>query len=287
MDLAAPGILLEGPVGTGKTWGACTLAQAGIETSVLMLEPFADVLLAWEQHAELAPCTEGGLLHYSVVSPGGIDWDTMIKNASIIQSSSYETLSKMKAGVNKQSYGQFGEVLKHLSNFTCQRCGKVLGPVDSWSPDRALVVDGMSSLSTMAMDLVVGAKPTKSMGEWGVAMDNLERLVQKLATDLSCWFVLIAHLERETDEVSGGVKLMTSTLGRKLSPRIPRYFHEVIMTRRQGEEFTWTNTDPTADLKNKLLPLADKLPASFVPMVETWRSMAADQGATGPSHATA
>lgn len=282
MAIAAPGILLQGPVGTGKTFGAASLVEAGIDTRFLMLEPFADVLLKFEQDRGIPPCTEpgdGARLHYRVISPANQGWDVMLKNAQTIQTMNFEALSKLKAGLNNNEYGQFVDVLKSLSNYTCDRCGQSFGPVDNWGTDTGLVVDGMSSLATMAMDLVVGAKPTKAMGEWGVAMDNLERLVQKLATDLRCWFILLAHIEREVDEVNGGIKLMTSTLGKKLAPRIPRFFHEVILAQRTGEEFSWSNADPAVDLKNKLLPLNGKLPASMVPLVEAWKDMARQQGA--------
>jgi hypothetical protein len=273
MAYKAPGILLEGPTGSGKTTSACTLARANISTRFILTEPFADVIAKYESDHGLKPCTDGGLLHYHEIPVASGDFATMIKNAQLINSMNFETLSKLKSGMNKDTYGQFINLLETLSNYTCQRCNENFGAVDDWTTDTALVLDGLSGLSQMAMDLVVGAKPTKAVGEWGVAMDNLERLINKLATDLTCWFVLLAHIERETDEITGGLKLMTSTLGRKLAPRIPRYFHEVILCVHNGREYNWSTTEVNVDLKHKLLPMSDKLEASFVPLVTKWKQI--------------
>lgn len=282
MATAAPGILLQGPTGTGKTWGAASLVEAGVDTRFLMLEPFADVLMSFEQARGLTPCNKTPVgepaLHYKTIVASASNWDTFIQNATTIQQMNYEGLSKLKGGMNKTDYGQFIEVLKSLANYTCDRCGKNFGAIDDWGPDTGLVIDGLSSLSVMAMDLVVGAKPTKAQGEWGVAMDNLERLIQKLSFDTRCWFILLAHIEREVDEVNGGVKLMTSTIGRKLSPKIPRFFHEVILTRQLGTDYQWSTADPQVDLKHKFLPLSDKLPPSMKPLVEAWLKLTAEQG---------
>jgi len=133
------------------------------------------------------------------------------------------------------------------------------------------VVDSLSGLNIMAMTLVVGSKPTKAMSDWGVAMDNLEKLLQKLCTDTKCHFVLTAHLERETDEVSGGIQLMASTLGRKLAPKIPRFFDDVICCQRNGSEFTWSTAALNVDLKARNLPIGDRLEPSFVPLIKHWK----------------
>jgi hypothetical protein len=122
----------------------------------------------------------------------------------------------------------------------------------------------------MAMDMVVGAKPTKNPGDWGVAMDILARLLDKFADDTRCHYVLISHLEREKDEVTGAIRNMPSTLGQKLAPKIGRNFDDVVMAKENLGDFYWTTVDASTELKNRNLPKADKQKPSFVPLIESW-----------------
>jgi len=121
------------------------------------------------------------------------------------------------------------------------------------------------------MDLVTGAKPTKSLPDWGVAMDNLERLIDRWTMGVPCHFVMTAHLEREKDEITGAIKNMPSTLGQKLSPKIPRYFDDAIMCKRAGDKFTWSTADTNTDLKSRNLPIAENQIPSFKAIFEAWK----------------
>ena len=85
-------------------------------------------------------------------------------------------------------------------------------------------------------------------------------------------FVLIAHVERETDMVLGGTKLMASTLGRALAPKIPPMFSDVILTTRQGDKWNWDTANVTADLKTRNLAIRGDLPPSFGPIIEKWKA---------------
>jgi hypothetical protein len=175
--------------------------------------------------------------------------------------------------INKRKYGQFIEVLTTLSNFKCDRTGETFGAVDDWDSSRVLVVDSMSGLSIMAMNLVTGSKPVKSMADWGIAVDNLERLTTKLCVDTKCHFVLLAHLERETDETTGAISIMASTLGKKLAPKLPRFFSDVIMSKREGEKFSWSTAAFNVDLKTRYLPIKDGLAPDFRPIIDKWRAL--------------
>jgi hypothetical protein len=193
----------------------------------------------------------------------------MLDSARKINTLTYESLSKLK-DINKREYAQWMDVLVNLHNFKCQRTGEEFGDVSTWSTDRAIVIDSLSGLNIMAMNLVIGSKPTKSQSDWGVAMDNLERLLQKLCTDTQCHFVLTAHLERESDEVTGGIQLMASTLGRKLGPKVPRYFDDVVCCQRNGSQFSWSTAAMNVDLKARNLPIADNLEPSFEGIITPW-----------------
>jgi len=264
--IPAPKIMLVGAAGTGKTYCLQTLARMGLEVFLIPTDNTYDSII---QSVEADSPTDRRI-HWHYIPAAEPSWNDMIASAKKINQLSFEGLSKLK-DIQKSGYRQFLDMLGTLADFKCDRTGKAYGPVDSWGTNRAIVIDGLSGLSTMAMDLVVGAKPVKAIGEWGVAMDNLERLINKLCTSTRCWFVLVAHLEREHDEISGGVQLMASTLGRKLAPRIPRFFHDVIHTQREIADFSWSTATLNVDLKAKNLPIAAGLQPDFAQILKSWQ----------------
>lgn len=260
---AGTNTLLQGPTGSGKTYAIRTLIDAGITPFVLSTEPGIASSLG-----DLPP----DKLHWHYIAPAAPDWADMLDTAKKINTMSQEMLCK--ATFSKQKYNQFYEVLSSFANFTCDRTGESYGSVDNWNTDRAIVVDSMSGLNIMSMDLVVGAKPIKSPGDWGIAMDNLERLINRLSSGTHCHFVLTSHLEREKDDISGRVTLMVSTLGQKLAPKIPRFFDNVILARKDVDSsYYWANQGHNIDLKTRhIIPQSEKLPPSFIQIIENWKT---------------
>jgi hypothetical protein len=260
-SIPGPKILLVGSTGSGKTHAIKSLLDAGLEVFCIFTEPGMEVLSD----------TDPNRLHWHYIPPSAPSWEAMLDSATKINTMSFESLTK-QGDINKRQYTEFLNLIRCLANFHDDRTGKDFGPVDSFSPEtRAVVIDSLSGLNIMAMNLVAGSKPVKSMADWGVAMDNLERLITKLTVDVPCTLVMTAHLEREQDEVTGGVQLMASTLGKKLAPRLPRFFSDVIHCRRDGTNFFWSTASMNVDLKARNLPISDKLPASFVPLLKTWK----------------
>lgn len=256
-----PKILLVGATGSGKTHSIRTLLDAGFEVFCVFTEPGMEVLSD----------TDPERLHWHYVAPAAPSWEAMLDSATKINTMSFESLAK-QGDINKRQYTEFLDLVRTFANFHDDRTGKDFGPVDAFDPKtQALVVDSLSGINIMAMNLVAGSKPVKSIADWGVAMDNLERLITKLTVAVPCTVVMTAHLEREQDEVTGGVQLMASTLGKKLAPRLPRFFSDVIHCKRDGTNFSWSTASINVDLKARNVPIGDKLPASFVPLIENWR----------------
>ena len=254
-------VLLMGPTGAGKTHALRTLVDQGLEVFALFTEPGMEVV----------GDIPSDKLKWAYVPPATAGWEVLLRNAQRINSMSYEGLSKM-GDLNKKDYGQFLKIVSTLANFVDERTGEEFGAVDQFGTGRVLYLDSLTGLSKMAMDLVVGAKPTKSMPDWMVAQDNLERLIDMLTNSTRCHFVMTAHLERETDEVTGGVQLMASTLGRKLAPKLPRNFSDVIHCVRRGEEFLWSTASPNVDTKARNLPISDRITPDFGQVLEKWKS---------------
>lgn len=258
--LPGPNVLLVGASGVGKTTSIKTLIAKGIT-------PFC---IFAEQGFEVLGDIPADKLHWQYIKPVSVPWTTLIEMNKNITAMSHDAVTAMK-DAQKGKYIGFVQLLTALNNFKCDRDGKEYGDVCTWGTDRALVIDGLSGVSIMAMREVVGGKPTMHQGEWGTAMNLIEGLVQKLTSDLRTTFILMSHAEREVDEVSGGSKLMASTLGRKLAPKLPRFFSDVIFARKDGEKFTWTTIEPNADLKNRNLPLAANQSPDFGPLIENWK----------------
>ena len=209
-------------------------------------------------------------LHLKYISAAASSWDALKDAARRINIMDYKSLTEIKSGIAKEKYGQFLDLLDCLSNFTSDR-GVNLGPVDTWGPDRALVVDSLSGLNMMAMNLMIGGKPAAHQGEWGVAMNAEEQLIYKLCADLKCFFVLTSHLDKEMDEVLGKPQFMAAALGRKLAPKLPRLFSDVILAYREGDKFWWSTSAIDVDLKSRTLPLRAKIDPDFGQIVESWR----------------
>ena len=253
--------LLLGATGSGKTYSLRTFIDAGITPFILATEPGVESTLG---------DIPADKLHWHYIPPANISWAELADSAKKINQFDIKTLSGL-SDINKRKYTQWMDILDQCANFVCQRTGEEFGDVTTWGPDRAFIVDSLSGLNVMAMNLVVGSKPMKSMADWGIAMDNLERFIMKLTTDTRCYFVLTAHLEREHDEITGGTTVTASILGKKLAPKLPRFFDDVVMCQQKAGKFTWTTTSMGADLKGRNLPLSDQIEPSFKQIVERKR----------------
>lgn len=260
--------LLVGPPGSGKTTSLITFIEAGLDLFVIGTDPgFEESILDAVERKGL-PLDK---LHYQYIAPASAPWSALLEAAGKVNMMGYDNLSSLKSGISKDGYRQFIHLLSAMSNFVDHRTGKEHGPIDDFKEDCCFAVDSLSGINVMAMDLMIGGKPTAHQGEWGVAMNMEEKLILKLTSDLKCFFVLTAHIEKEPDLVTGIPITMVGALGRKLAPKLPRTFSDVILSVKEGNKFTWSTAAINVDLKSRSLPIADNMPATFVPIVETWR----------------
>ena len=79
-------------------------------------------------------------------------------------------------------------------------------------------------------------------------------------------------MERETDAVLGGVKIMVSSLGKALGPKLPPMFSDVILTAREGSKFSWDTGNAMADVKTRNLTIAQGLAPDFGAIIAKWKS---------------
>lgn len=260
--------LLEGPAGTGKTYAIGELAETGLEVFYLALENGLESLLGYysDNRKPIPPN-----LHWHILDAPSASFEELIKMAEDINKLSYESLTKIN-DPNRMKHNQFITLLKVLNGFIDHRTGQSFGPVTSWGTDKCLVIDGLTGINRAAMSLVIGAKPAKNQADWGIAQDTVEKLLRQLCDNCPCHFVLIAHVERETDAILGGSKISVSTLGKALAPKIPPMFSDVILTVREGTSWTWDTGNSQADVKARNIPFQAKQKPSFKLLYERWKS---------------
>lgn len=266
--------LLFGPPGSGKTSSLRTLLPkyrdfsgkeqigAGLHVLVQFTEPSMSLL----------GDTDPEFMHWSYQAPAQASWTAMIENAEKITDLSNDQLQKLP-GMSKRDYNQIIKLYSSFANFTCQRCGRVFGPVDQLTTDCVTVLDGLSGLNLMAMDLAVGGKPIKTLPDWGVGIDVEEKLVNRLTLGTAGHFVLLAHVDRQVDQVLGGIKTTPAAIGQKLPNHIGRFFDDVIYSQSENGKFIWSTSMSGFDTKTRHLKIAKELEPSFVPLLKRWREL--------------
>jgi hypothetical protein len=286
MNLQPPAVLNMGAPGSGKTYALITLLKSGLKVFIICTEPDGLSSLLDACAAERIPLTN---LHWTVCQPTSAGWGALKEMAKTISDLGYEDITKIKSGVGKgQTRDAAMKFLSSCENFTCERTGINFGDITQLGDDCAIVLDSLSGLNTIAMMAAQGYKPAAHQGEWGVAMNFIENLILKLTSDRKAFFILNAHVEKEENLISGASQIMASTLGRKVAPKLPRFFSEVIYSKRTVNDnntpiFLWSTADKQADLKNRTLPVATALIQDYAPIVEGYRKRKA--AATPPTAA--
>lgn len=264
----APSTLLLGPPGSGKTTAIVTYIEAGLEVFVLITDPGGEEALIDAVIARGLPLEK---LHWHYVPASRMSWNTFGKIIDNVNTRSQQSLADMKYGIEKGEFRQLIEVMESLNDFPDDRTGKKFGPVDQWGKDRVLVIDSMTGINKMSKRLTVGGKPNPHQGEWGIAMEVEEMFIDLLVANTSCFICCIGHIEKEMSETEGRPLIMASFLGKKLAPKIPAMFSDVVLAVRNKDVFTWSTALEGVDLKARTLPIADGLAPSFVSVVEGWK----------------
>lgn len=265
--LKPPTCLLMGPAGCGKTSSLPSYVEAGKELFVIVTEPNGVDSLIDACKLHNVPLDK---VHWHTVSPVTAGWDAMKDMAHKVKTHDYEAITKIKAGVGKEHQQQLMKLLEALENFHDERTGKEFGDVTEWGDDKAFVIDSLTGINRIARDHTVGYKPSMHQGEWGTAMNLVESLIFKLTSDVKCFMTICAHIDRVQDEITGVGKITLSTLGNKLAPKLTPLFSEVIIAKR--DPFLWSTTEANHELKNRALPISDRIEPSFVQIVHAYEA---------------
>lgn len=271
--LFGPKVLLEGAAGTGKTHAIGTAvdwAEAnGFEVFVLFTENGLETLQGyWKDRGKEIPKS----LHWHSTMTRPLALASLKDAADKVGKLSYESVTKMVDANRGGDNNAFYKILNACSDFPDDRTGQKFGSVDSWTAKRIFVIDSLSELSNAAMKMVIGNKPTAAPPDYGVAQNNLMNFIRLCTQGIPCPFIMTAHVSREKDEISGGIKLMTKAIGAAISGDIPPLFSDVVYTTREGSSFFWDTAAVNVDVKTRNLPIQAKLAPNIGQILDKWKS---------------
>ena len=258
--------MLLGQPGSGKTTVIVSLARAGLDVFVVFTE-------ANGQSNLLKACREAKLtkeemarIHFKYIQATPDAFSTLTKQSEVVLKA--PEFGKVTGG-SRDKYDQLVKLMKQCMKFVDQN-GEDFGAVDSWGPERVLVLDSLSGLNDMAMSLTIGGKPCASQQDWQVAMKQEMDMV-KACINSQCSFVMTGHLAQEKDEVSGRMIVTPLALGQKNGPAMTPLFGDIVLCEKNGAAFTWSTMSPKIEcLKNSFLPLKDKINPGFEQLVDRW-----------------
>ena len=248
--MTPPAIMLLGDVGAGKTYSIITALRAGLEVFVIVTENTGVETLIDAVKKEKVPIDN---LHWTRCTPTQQSWKVMKSQAKISNEYGAGDIQKMETGLDRFKYPAFMKLLETCENFKCARTKEEFGDVMSWGDNRLLVLDSMSGLSEIASSHVTGHRITMTQPEFGIVQNHIYQLCNTLC-GANCYFLLTGHIEMESDEAKGVTKFMVSTVGRKLAPKLPRIFSEVVFAKEDNGKYVWSTQDPKVITKSRALP---------------------------------
>jgi hypothetical protein len=237
-------MLFIGDSGTGKTGALVSLVKAGYNLVILDFDNGLDILtsiLSEEPNA-----------------------------AELLSRVTYETCTDKLKAVNGilMPDGQpkaYSKAMKLLTNWKTD--DEDLGPVSAWDKKTILIVDSLTFMSNAVfryVDFVNNFKdPRQTYGE---SMKLIENTLGMLYSDaIGCHVIITSHISYIETE-AGVNKGYPSSIGKALSPKIPRYFNTVLQAKVIGagasaKRKIRTVPDGSLDLKTATAP--NKLPAEL------------------------
>lgn len=252
VELLGPKILLQGDSGSGKTTALATLVEwaarqkPAVDVFVLFTENGLETLLGYWRDPPLdasgkpirPPSEVPANLHWHVVRTPALGLAALTDAAQKVGLLSYEALTK-GTDPNRGTNNPYYKILQAMADFPDDRTGKKFGNIGLWKADKVFAIDSLSELANACMKMVIGNKPTASQPDYGVAQNNLMNLLRFFTQGFAPTFVMTAHLQRQTNEITGGVQLMTKAIGKAMSDDIPQLFSEVLYCTSEGTNYYW------------------------------------------------
>ncbi len=273
--LVGPKVCLMGLGGTGKSYALGTLADwcaaNGFELAILYTENSLETFLGYfrDRGGEPPPCV---YWHQQQTRP--LSLKQLLNNADLAGKLTYEALTKSVDGNRGGENNAFHKILSTCANFTDDRTGKVLGPLDLFPATRVFAIDSLTELSNAAMKMQVGARPTAAQHDYMVAQGNLMNFLRLCTQGIDCPFVMTAHVDRQEDAITQSSKTMIKSIGKALATDIPPLFSDVIYTVRNGDKFSWDTAAFGVDVKTRSLGYKAGIAPDFALVFDVWAKRA-------------
>lgn len=229
-------VLCPSDSGAGKTGALASLVDAGLNVRVLDFDNGLSVLKGYVKDK-----TKLSNVHY------------------VDQLQDEMMLVAGRVGIKKAP--AFQRAMDALDKGGEKFWGAPIPPLTQWTPRDVLVVDSLSMAGRAALQLVmqVNGKGMASpeIQHYGIGMENIEKWLQMMTSSaVNCHVIINTHVTN----VEGSPKLYPEALGSKLSPKIGRYFDNVVsISIKAGERIFKTDKDGLLPLKTAV-PLKPEYP---------------------------
>lgn len=237
-------IMVIGDSGSGKTGALASLVKAGFSPVILDFDNGLDIL------ASVLPPESLGKIFY-----------TTLKD---------EYKSVAGKVIPKGQAKAWSNALKFLESGQPAEGGDKFIPAEKLTRNHILVLDSLTMASQAAMLQVLQTNnrllEAPFQADWGEAQRMITGLIQWLTSDqVPCHVIVNSHVSYI--ELQGGLtKGYPSSLGKALSPTLPRYFNTILLAQSKGQGKSATRTLsalPQGLIETKALIPADKLPDSW------------------------
>lgn len=234
-------LMLIGDSGSGKTGALASLAAAGYNLRILDLDNGLDVLKNYvtdptSQYVKQAPnCAER--IQYVTITDGMRNVNGRVFPAKV---SVWDRTMRMLNEWKEPAVGDMPEIN--------------LGKVADWTAQEVLVLDSLSMLATGAhnfhLSMNAGLGQNRTQNEYrrdvGATQALITTFLELIYSDaIKCNVIVLAHItaindyggkpdQESKDEAAKSARGYPSAIGRALSPRIPRYFNNVLVAQTVG-----------------------------------------------------
>lgn len=214
-------ILVLGDSSSGKTGALASLAAAGYRLRIIDVDNGLDILRDY------------------LVNPLS---EYVKKLPNVAENVEYETITDPM----KQLGGRLVPVKATVWQRTINLLDKwetpsaKFGNIGDWTPKDVLVIDTLSILADKALQFILslnlrlGQRPHQS--DWYDAQGLIQSLLEKLYDDaVKCNVVVNCHIRYMEDE-NKILKAYPESAGKMLSPKIGRYFNNVVRVKTSGKQ---------------------------------------------------
>lgn len=250
-------VLLQGEIGTGKTYALRTLLRCELDPFIISMEPGIETTLG----DVICP---HGAIHYHYIPPGEVTWKQARDYVTLASSVSLKTLMTTQ-DPNKDKYTQLRQLFKTCEEFVCDGCKQSFGDVEQWGEDRAIALDGLSGLTKAARQFHIGARPIIGRDDYQPIQGWIELFLERMWSSTKCTAVLLAHVDRRENDINSINQVTIDTAGPALVRKLVRKPDEIITTERDERgNFVWnTAYNVGTVMKHRILPERPDLAPDF------------------------